>query len=161
MTYFKLIILIIFLIFKNISFAQCNYSKKEVDKFTGVTKIETTEEVLHRDFTSAMSFTFCKYDSLYFIRVGINLSDKIYSILKGDKLMIICNESTIALESLVSEVIQGFSHVNYLITKEQINILNKHNISDIRIYLRDSYVEKTISSKRAEKIKQLSNCINY
>lgn len=156
----KLISTAIFLLaFTNISFGQCKYSVKEVDKFTGTTKIETTSEVLHRDFNSALSFSFCKHDSLLFVKVGVNLNDEIYSIVKDDKLLLICGESTISLHSLETKVVQGFVYVNYLITKDQLNVLNLYNISDIRIYLRDSYIEKSITAKRADKIMQLSKCI--
>jgi hypothetical protein len=151
---------IIVIAFSNISLAQCKYSLNEKDKFTGVLKIETSSEILHKDFNSAISFSFCKYDSLYFVKVGLNLTDKIYSIVKGNKLMLICGSTTITLQSSDSKVVQGFVYMDYLITKEQLSTLNQFNISDIRIYLRDSYVEKTILVKRAEKIMQLSKCVN-
>lgn len=146
--------------FSTISIGQCKYSLNEKDKFTGVQKIETSSEILHKDFNSAISFSFCKYDSLYFVKVGLNLSDEIYSIIEGDKLMLICQSTTVTLQSLETKVVQGFAYIDYIITKEQLSILNQANISDIRIYLRDSYIEKTILVKRAEKILQLSNCVN-
>lgn len=156
----KFITTAIFLIaFVTFSFGQCKYSVKEVDKFTGTSKIETNSEVLHKDFNSAISFSFCKHDSLLFVKVGLNLNDKIYSIVKDDKLLLICGESKISLQSMETKLVQGFVFVNYLINKDQLNIINQHNISDVRIYLRDSYVEKPITAKRAEKIMQLSKCI--
>jgi len=151
---------IIVMAFSTISVAQCKYSLNEKDKFTGALKIETSSEILHKDFNSAISFSFCKYDSLYFVKVGLNLTDKIYSIVKGDKLMLICGSTTVTLQSLDTKVVQGFVYMDYIITKEQLRIINQFNISDIRIYLRDSYIEKTILVKRAEKIMQLSNCVN-
>ena len=74
--------------------------------------------------------------------------------------MLICGSTTVTLQSLDTKVVQGFVFMDYIITKEQLRIINQFNISDIRIYLRDSYIEKTILVKRAEKIMQLSNCVN-
>jgi hypothetical protein len=156
-----LTVALIVLAFTNISVGQCKYSLNEKDKFTGVLKIETSSEILHRDFNSAISFSFCKYDSLYFVKVGLNLTDKIYSIVKGDKLMLICGSTTVTLQSLDTKVVQEFVYMDYIITKEQLSNLNQFKISDIRIYLRDSYIEKKVLVKRAEKIMQLSNCVKY
>jgi hypothetical protein len=142
-----------------ISEAQCKYDKHEIDKFTGVTKIETKSEVLHRDLVCAVSFSFCKHDSSLFVTVGINLTGEIYTVYQGDKLMLICDNSTISLTSLETKIVQGFAYVDYSITKEQLEIINQFNITDMRIYLIDSYLERVIDSKKSEKIKLLSRCI--
>ncbi len=139
---------------------QCKYDLDKVDKFTGIVKLETKSGILHRDVNSAISFNFCKYDNDYFIKVGINLSDKIYTIIEGDKLMLICGDSIVSLTSQKTQVVSGFVYVNYSISKNELNILNELNITNLRIYLGDSYIEKIIDNKKSENIKQLSTCIN-
>jgi hypothetical protein len=155
----KIIIILLFSVLTTVSLAQCKYSKNEIDKFTGIEKVETNLELLHKDFNSTVSFNFCKYDSLYFIKVGLNLTDKVYSIMEGGKLMLVCGETILSLTSTETRVIKDFVYINYKLKKEELSIINKHIISNIRIYLRDTYIEKEITLKRAEKILKLSNCI--
>lgn len=153
-------LIILFTLVTAISFSQCKYQTNEIDKFTKTSKIVTKSESLHKDFNSAISFSFCKFDSEYFVKVGINLTDKTYSIIDGDKLMLICGDSIVSLVSLETQVATGFVYVNYLITREQLEVLQNHTITNVRVYLRDSYIEKEIILKRANKIQLLSKCID-
>lgn len=155
-----LIVTTIFLFLTTISFGQCKFDVNEVDKFTGEVKVETKSEILHRDATSAFSFNFCRHDDSYFVRVGINLPGQIYSIVVGDKLILICGESTITLTSKETRVVGSFVSVVYFITADQIKVLNEFNITDMRLYLNHQYVDKEIVTKKAEKILQLSRCIS-
>jgi hypothetical protein len=156
----QLVITAMFLLLTTISFGQCKFDVNEVDKFTGIVKVETKSEVLHKDFMSAFSLNFCRHDNSYFVRLGINLPDEIYSIVAGDRLMLICGGTTITLTSLETRLVKGFVSVQYLITKEQIKILNEFDITDMRLYLSDGYIDKQIVTKKAEKILQLSRCIS-
>ena len=154
---FTIIIFIICINFFTIS--QCKFEINELDKFTKITNVVTKMEILHKDFNSAISFNFCKSDSLLFIKVGVNLTGKVYSINEGDKLMIMCSDSIVTLIASEYKLVSGFTYVNYFITQEQLQIINKINITDIRLYLIDSYIDKKIELKRAEKILELSKCI--
>jgi hypothetical protein len=155
-----LIITTLFLFLTTISFGQCKFDVNEVDKFTGIVKVETKSEVLHKDAMSAFSFNFCRHDNSYFVRVGINLPGELYSIVAGDRLILICGGSTITLTSKETRLVKGFVSVQYLITTDQIKVLNEFNITDMRLYLTDGYIDKEIVTKKAEKILQLSRCIS-
>ena len=156
----KLSIIVIFIICINaFTFAQCKFEVNELDKFTKSINIVTKMEILHKDFNSAISFNFCKSDSSLFIKVGLNLTGKVYSIDKGDKLMIICSDSIITLNSSEYKLVSGFTYINYFISQKQFEIIQTMNITDIRIYLIDSFIDKKIELKRAEKILELSKCI--
>ena len=61
---FTIIIFIICINFFTIS--QCKFEINELDKFTKITNVVTKMEILHKDFNSAISFNFCKSDSLLF-----------------------------------------------------------------------------------------------
>lgn len=157
---FKLFVIILFVLgYNSLSYSQCKFEINEKDKFTGVSKLETKLEILHKDFNSAIAINFCKYNNEYFIRLGLNLSNKIYSISKGDKLMFICGDSTITLISNESNIVSGYTNIVYNLTESQIKILKSNTISDLRIYLIDSYLDKVIDSKKAEKIKLAVGCI--
>ena len=156
----KLSTIVIFIICINaFTFAQCKFEVNEFDKFTKTINIVTKMEILHKDFNSAISFNFCKSDSNLFIKVGLNLTGEIYSINEGDKLMIMCSDSIITLKASQYKLVSGFTYVNYFITQEQLEIIKTINITDIRLYLIDSYIDKKIELKRAEKILELSKCI--
>ena len=142
-----------------LSFGQCKFEINEFDKFTKTTNVVTKMDVLHKDFNSAITFNFCKSDSSAFIKVGVNLTGQVYSIYKGDKLMIMCSDSIITLTSSESKVVSGFTYIKYFITQEQLQIIKTMNITDIRLYLIDSFIDKKIELKRAEKILELSKCI--
>ena len=159
MSKYKLLVTATLLMSSLVTKSQCKYDKNEIDKFTGIKKIETISEILHRDFESAISISFCKYDTKIFLKVGLNLSGEIYSIIEGDELILLCGKIPVALKALETNVIQGYVNMKYSITEEQLKILNNNMITDLRIYLRDSYIEKTIESKRSSKIMKLSTCI--
>jgi hypothetical protein len=157
---FKLFVIILFVLgYNSLSYSQCKFEINETDKFTGVSKLETKLEILHKDFNSAIAINFCKYNNDYFIRLGLNLSNQIYSISKGDKLMFICGDSTITLISNESKVVSGYTNIVYNLTESQIKILKSNTITDLRIYLINSYLDKVIDPKKAEKIKLAVGCI--
>ena len=62
---------------------------------------------------------------------------------------------------VVTTTANGSSPTNivYNLTESQIKILKSNTISDLRIYLIDSYLDKVIDSKKAEKIKLAVGCI--
>lgn len=153
------IISIIALICCSTSYSQCKFEVDETDKFTGVSKLETKMEILHKDFNSAIAINFCKYNDDYFIRLGLNLTGQIYSISKGDKLILICGDSTITLTTNESKVVSGYTNIVYSMSESQVNLLKSNNITDIRIYLVKTYVDKVIDPKKAEKIKLVAKCI--
>jgi hypothetical protein len=96
--------------------SQCSFAVNEVDKFTNTRKIETKLEVLHRDFNSTLGFSFCNYDSLFFVKVSMNFSDLIYSIQKGSEMILITEKGNkLILSSLENELASGFSEISYLI----------------------------------------------
>lgn len=167
-----IIISIIALNFCFVSYSQCKFKVDETDKFTGVSKLETKLEILHKDFNSAFAINFCKYNEEYFIRLGLNLTNQIYSISKGDKLIFICGDSTITLttnESKVnpfytnieSHIVSYYTIIVYSLTESQVNLLKSNNITDLRIYLvkTNTNIDKVIDPKKAEKIKIVANCI--
>jgi hypothetical protein len=139
-------------------FSQCNFELNEVDKFTKVSKIETKSEILFKDFSGALSAKFCKYDTTFFLRIGLNLTNQTYSILKGNKLMFICGETIITIFADETKIATGYSTINYSISEEQLKTLQSINISEFRLYLNDSFFEGKVELKKAEKIKLLSNC---
>jgi hypothetical protein len=150
---------IVALNFYSVSYSQCKFEVDETDKFTGVSKLETKLEVLHKDFNSVIAINFCKHNGEYFIRLGLNLTNQIYSISKGDKLIFICGDSTITLNTNESKVVSGYTNIVYSLTESQVNLLKSNNITDLRIYLVKTYVDKIIDPKKAEKIKIAANCI--
>ena len=134
------------LLYTFISFGQgeykCKFDVNETDKFTKALKIETSLEILHRDFNSTIAINFCKHNNEYFIRLSLNLTNQIYSVLKGNNLMFICGD---------------FFTNN--ITENQLDLLKTKSITDLRIYLLDSYIDKIIEPKKADKIRLAANCI--
>ena len=150
-------------LFALVSFGQCKYEINEIDKFTKATKLLTKPEVLHKDFNSAISFQFGKTDTVFYVKIGINLTESVYTIREGDEMLLICNDNIIKLIAKETKIISGFAYINYTISSEDMAIISTNNITDIRIYLRnnqsDTYVEKSIDLKNSEKIKKLSNCI--
>jgi len=159
----KCMFLLLFLLCSFISFSQgeykCKFEVNETDKFTKALKIETSIEILHRDFNSTIAISFCKHNNDYFIRLSLNLTNQVYSILKGNNLMFICGDSTITLMSNESKVVSGYTSIVYNITENQLNLLKIKSITDLRIYLLDSYIDKIIDPKKAEKIRLAGNCI--
>jgi hypothetical protein len=140
-------------------FSQCSFELNEVDKFTKASKIETKSENLFKDFSSALSIKFCKYDTTFFLRIGLNLTSQTYGIAKGGKLMFICGDSVITILSDEVKVATGYTTINYSISEEQLKTLKSINISEFRLYLVDSFFEGKVELKKAEKIKLISNCI--
>ena len=159
----KCMFLLLFLLCYFISFSQgeykCKFEVNETDKFTKALKIETRLEILHRDLNSTIAISFCKHNNEYFIRLSLNLTNQVYSILKGNNLMFICGDSTITLMSNESKVVSGYTSIVYNITENQLNLLKIKSITDLRIYLLDSYIDKIIDPKKAEKIRLAGNCI--
>jgi hypothetical protein len=154
---------LMFLLFTFISFSQgeykCKFDVNETDKFTKALKIETSLEILHRDFNSTIAVSFCKHNNEYFIRLSLNLTNQVYSILKGNNLIFICGDSTITLISNESKVVSGFTSIVYNLTENQLNLLKIKSITDLRIYLIDTHIDKIIEPKKAEKIRLAGNCI--
>ena len=140
-------------------FGQCKYEINEIDKFTNQSKIETKSEIIYKDFNTALSINLCKYDTTYFIKFGINLTDQVYSVLKGDKILLKLDNSQIEIISLETKIISGFSYVKYSINSDDFVKLKSSLITDIRIYLNKDYIDRTIDNKKGSKIKIISNCI--
>jgi hypothetical protein len=159
----KLVFCLMFLNYTFISFSQgeykCKFDLNETDKFTKILKIETSLEIIHRDFNSTIAISFCKHNNEYFIRLGLNLTNQVYSIIKGDKLIFICGDSTITLISNESKVVSGYTSIVYNLTENQLNLLKIKSISDLRIYLIDTHIDKIIDPKKAEKMRFAVNCI--
>ncbi len=140
-------------------FSQCSFELNEVDKFTKVSKIETKSENLFKDFSSALSVRFCKYDTTFFLRIGLNLTSQTYGIAKGGKLMFICGDTVVTLIADESKIATGYTTISYSISEEQLKTLKSINVSEFRLYLVDSFFEGKVELKKAEKIKLISNCI--
>jgi hypothetical protein len=141
-------------------FGQCKYEINEIDKFTNQSKIETKSEIIYKDFNTALSINLCKYDTTYFIKIGINLTDQVYSVLKGDKILLkLENSQIVEIISLETKIISGFSYVKYSINSGDFVKLKSSLITDIRIYLNKEYIDRTIDNKKGSKIKIISNCI--
>jgi|GEM_PF-6722214 len=141
------------------TFGQCEYSLNEIDNFTGIKKIETKPATLHRDFNSAISFSFCRYDSSSFIRVNLNFTGLTYSIIEGDKIIIKLGDSIIEIIASKTEIATGYTSLTYYASEADLEKIKSNYITDIRVHLRDSFVSKAIKPKNAEKIKVASNCI--
>ncbi len=140
--------------------SQCSFVVNEIDKFTNTRKIETKLEVLHRDFNSTLGFSFCNYDSLFFVKVNMNFSDLIYSIQKGSEMILITEKGNkLILSSLENELVSGFSEISYLIKVDDLKKLRDERITDVRVYFIDSHIDKVIEYKRADKVMSLCRCI--
>jgi len=155
-----ILLLIAFALILPIStFGQCKYSLNEIDNFTGTKKIETKPATLHRDGNSAISFSFCRYDSSSFIRVGLNFTGLTYSIILGHKIIIKLGDSIVEIIASKTEIATGYTSLAYYVSKADLEKIKSNHITDIRVHLRDSYVSKAIKPENAEKIKVASNCI--
>jgi hypothetical protein len=141
-------------------FSQCKYKKNEVDKFTKKVYLETTDEILNRDFSGVIAIGFIKTDTNTFVKLVLNLSNQVYTISKGDKLIFLIKDHTVELNASESKVANSYCEMTYPLSPENLNILKQNRITDIRIELKDSKIDKSIDEKKANKVMALSNCVN-
>lgn len=147
----------------------CEYTRKEVDEFTGSSVTITKFSKLYTDLTTVIRVQLVQVDSFYSIVIGMNIG-QIYAIDQGAQLMfILANDSVFATSSLKSMVASGqpssagtiwYGETPFDLSKEGLATLATYGIKKLRIYTSGGYVEKTISAKNSNSVKDMANCLD-
>ncbi|KKN74653.1 hypothetical protein LCGC14_0388550 [marine sediment metagenome] len=153
------------LLFPTLLFAQdCKYKRNEVDKFTKTKVIQTKGvKVLYglTDYTLISGLVLNEYK---YLRVSLS-THTLTSFRKNSKFMLMFeSDSVITVTAIANSKASHagdmwFTHVNYLITKEQLDYLSSNKIVTIRLYSSDGYIEDNIKNKRALSLQKDLKCI--
>ena len=175
--------LIFFLLFNIFSYGQnCKYETNELDKFTDkVTKITKSKKVVSSFFTAG-AFSMKRSDSDYFILLDYGISSykrfKPYNINKDAKLILLLSngdkitlttpdnikgvkKTTIGIPPVYSCYL---SNVSYPISKADIDMILKSQVTNIRFYRTESngkedFVDAEVKSKASKIINELIRCV--
>lgn len=142
--------------------ANCQKIKKsEVDKFTKMKRIETSQEFLRNGILETVGVSYRAADTACFINLNaVNWAVGVIG--SGDKLLFLLDsDETI---SATSPEIQSttysrqgsyYSH-QYRINKQDVEKLASHNLKSIRRYTSTGYIDLDIKEKKQEGLKELS-----
>ena len=147
--------------------------ENRVDDFTGNSIKRTSWETLNMTMKFAAYFRISNIDDLYFFDLKMMIGGKVFSIDKEQELMLkLSNNEIITLPNLKHTITcngcgaRGLSgsnaqgiKVSYLITEEQIYKLKDSDVTKIRIYTTNGYVENDLKSKHNKKIKKAMSLI--
>jgi hypothetical protein len=101
-----------------------------------------------------------RIDSSFFLKLGLNRAGVVYSILKGGRLIMLCGDKKIELFANEFQVISSYGEILYPLNTEQLDILRKNKLTDIRIELKDGNLDKIIEEKKSNKIITLAECVD-
>lgn len=147
------------------------------DQFTGLAVKETSVEQLAHPLKMngfAYNFSTKKVDDKYYFNLRMmSLNKEVFAINKDSKLMILLkNDSVITLlapsfvisgkgkagSGLSAGNAEGLS-IDYLISKEEIELLASSDIAKIRVYTSDGYTEQDIKETASKKVKKAFSLI--
>lgn len=148
------VVLLFFMLLTLSGFSQKLKIEKETDKFTGKTRVKTSQTYLYLNFLDYINAKLRSVDTTYFISfmgnmaVGvIGINDETILLLEDDSKI---NLSPTSIQSYEISSSGSYYDHQYSITKKQLVSLSKAKIISMRRYFNNSYSDFDIKEKRAE-----------
>ena len=149
----------------------CKISVDEVDKFTGVHRVETKMQTVFKEaFKDAIQVYAIKNDSSYYIAFHL-VENEIFSFTEGSELwLLLDNKEVIKLKAIKDGIAQPYTIVGttytmwectikYKLSNNDVASLVSHNPNSLRFFLIDGYIDRDIKGKYLSAIKNVVNCI--
>lgn len=149
--------------------------KNTIDEFTKSKIVNTDYEALKQSFKASWQYRFRLVDNTLILDLVVVLGGgTVFSVKEGQKFMLkMKDEQIITLENHEYTITSrsgayagsfGGSNamgltLHFIVNKEQQEILNTGELSKIRLYTSDGYIEDEIKSNKAETFRQCLNLI--
>jgi len=169
--YIQLALLLI--LFSTSLFAQ-KIKKREVDKFTKNKVVKTSWETINADLKFTCSIRGTKINESYYLDFKIMMGmGGVFAVPDGESIMLLLeNEEVIKIhnpEHTISSVGAGATgmmgsgsdgvFLSCKVAQEQLESIAKSNITKVRIYTTDGYVEANINNRKAKKANKVIDLI--
>lgn len=164
--YLKIICLVLF---ASVNLPGQTLEENQVDEFTKNTVKRTSWEVVNMTMTFTAYFRASQINTTNAFDLKMMLgSGAVFSIPEGAEMMFkLSNDSIVKIPCIKSAIscsgcgAKGFAgsqaqgvNVSYFISKENLALLKNSQVTKIRIYTRDGFVEDEIKAKNADKIRK-------
>jgi hypothetical protein len=146
----------------------CQYSKNEVDEFTGRKVLITKKVNMYNGLSGGFGFSCTKYDSTRILSLTYATSS-IFTIEKGNALMFILDDGTkVELKASETLIAKPYTSqfgttwsvdMSYIIPENEYKKIVSSPFKKLRIYTSDYYSEKEFKARKAKKVQQLFFCI--
>lgn len=156
------------LLIPTLSFGQCKYDKNEYDKFQKIQKLEKEVKVnkANGSGNGYMAITFCKYDTLTFIRVTYIKKDALVVGKQNPVIFLFDDDASIkaspnqiyAGDMRISTGQEVLNAVYYFENKNAFEQMKSKKVKSIRIYYNDVYTDYDIKDKFSESLQKAANC---
>lgn len=157
-----------------VSFAQdCDYKRNEVDEFTKKTILETKEEALAisgMGMGFSCTYNLLKIDGIRYLKLHV-YSPKIFTLKQGSNIMLKTDKENPITLTFPETVIADHSYNSSIktthwsgivlipISDDAYNRMRNENISKLRVYTADGYIDDDVKAKHDKKIKKALTCI--
>ncbi|MEZ3441533.1 hypothetical protein [Alistipes sp.] len=163
----KLFFALVLIVMHEHSFSQ-KITVDKIDDFTGAHIVETS----YAKISDGFNCTLRKIDGRCYFSTAYNCGDEIYSAKEGAEFMLKLNDGEIIILNNLEYAVADYwssgapaylSHfvlkTEYLLSPSQVAQLQSTEISVVRLYTSEGYIERIVSERNAKRLLKLFNLI--
>ena len=166
-------LILLLLIFSHVSGQSCKYQKNEVDEFTKKEILITKEKAVTKvgmGLGVYMTAKGLRIDGAKSIELNI-FSPSIFTIQQGGKVMFMTKTKEVIETEFLESSVADYAHLGQvnvtiwhtsstiLLSSDLISRLQNAEITKVRWYTADGYVEKEVKKKQYKNLASIINCI--